>query len=101
MKSLPLRGRWPRRGRKGSLVRQMDSNVVCCAGARTNVMLWGVRAPAMRYAVRIGRPYKRPSPGAALRSAPVLSLRERLLGFVSFNDIASREGGEFTSILSY
>ena len=30
---------------------QMDVNVVCCAGASTNIMLGGVRAPAMRYVV--------------------------------------------------
>ena len=49
------------------------------AGARTQSYEY-LRAPATSNNLQIHQTHKRPAPGAALRSAPVLSLGERLSG---------------------
>ena len=67
----------PRSGGKGPLYVVTICTSKRGAGARTK-RFSSVRAPALCYGLRIVAPYKGPAPGAALRSAPVLSRRERL-----------------------
>ena len=80
-----------------TLVRALKMLFICKylpMGFSVVLRFGGLRAPAICCDVRIVMTYKRPAPGAALRSAPVLSLRERLFRILT-NKKAPDESSAF------